>query len=102
MWEKSNSDPPAYTSEDRKWGLVRMDSGWILHFLSSGRSIREVYSFDSEDPPLDRASDKVNEINNKRKGASWKEVSIRGRPGEEGPLGGRPIPMQTQDKRRKK
>ena len=102
-WDNSNDNPIAYTSEDRRWGLVKVSSrSWELHFLNNGQSIKKVADFGySEEVPFDVANSCVDDYNKKRRSSRWSESTIgTRRPGEEGPGGGRPIPMQTQKRRR--
>jgi hypothetical protein len=88
-WDESSDSPPAY-------------GDWDLHYLRAGSSLKKVASLGRHDSaPFDDANKHIDNYNEKRKAARWSEVEIGARkPGEEGPKGGRPIPMQTQKGRR--
>jgi hypothetical protein len=97
-WDESSNSPLAYTSKDRKWGLVRnSNTKWELHLLNNGKSLKRAAIFDKNKvPPFEDAEKEVMKYNQKRSGSKWSEVVIGERtPGEEGRHGGMPISMQT-------
>lgn len=101
-WDESSKSPLAYTSKDRKWGLVRNSNAeWELHLLNNGKSLKRAAVFEkSEDPPFVDAEKEAMEYDQKRSGSKWSEAVIGKRtPGEEGRHGGRPISMQTGTRR---
>lgn len=105
MWEKSNNEPVAYTSHDRQWGMVYGEGGWVLHFLERGRSRRVVSSFGGsvDNPPFDDVNKEVSKIIARRGAMVWSEAMIGNRkPGDEGFNGGKQIPMQTEERNRRR
>ena len=103
-WDKTSDSPLIYTSHNNRWGLVRTSlEDWELHLVRNGRSVRMVLSISGYgiDPPFETVQPHIAVYDAKRGSANWSESMIGARkPGQEGPGGGRPIPMQTRRPKR--
>ena len=103
-WEKTKDEPLMYVSDDSMWGLVRTSlEDWELHLVRNGRSVKLVKRFEKYgcDPPFDSVIGDISKYSHSRSKSGWMESMIGTRkPGQEGPGGGRLIPMQTKGRRR--
>jgi hypothetical protein len=103
-WDKTNDSPLTYTSRNNRWGLVRTSlEDWELHLVRHGKSARLVTELSGigVDPPFEAVQKDIMAYEKSRGSANWSESMIGSRkPGQEGPGGGRPIPMQTRRPRR--
>lgn len=90
-WDKSNSEPVAFTSGDREWGLIESaEDTWALHLIRAGREIKVVkIFFGSNDVPFDLANKEIEKYKMLRRSAKWEERDIgKTEPGREGLKGG--------------
>lgn len=100
-WKRTSKSPEAYATKDNKWGLVQNSGNWELHLLKRGFPVKKIQSFQSDDP-FPHVEPIIQKYALASEQQQWDEAEVGRRvPGEEGPNGGRPIPLQTKTKKQK-